>query len=261
MDVRQTCPLKAAPFFFALAIAGIAPAERPNVIVMMADDMGFSDLGCYGSEIETPHLDRLAEHGLRFTQFYNTGRCCPSRVSLLTGAYSHRAGMGAMNSPGKGPGYRGQIREQSVTLAEHLKSAGYATWMVGKWHITMRSSVKAMKPNGSWPLQRGFDRFYGTMEGAKDYFKPGWLYDQDEEITDFPDDYYYERAITEKAAGWIRKQPAEKPLFSLHRILRPALPHPSAGRNGGKIPGKVSNGLGSDSRNAVRPSEEVRHRP
>ncbi|MCA9079064.1 MAG: arylsulfatase [Planctomycetaceae bacterium] len=141
-------------------------AVRPNVVVILVDDMGYSDIGCYGSEIPTPHLDQLAENGLRFTQFYNTGRCCPTRASLLTGQYSHQAGVGHMTDD-KGPehpGFRGFLNRQSLTLAEVLGPAGYMTAASGKWHV-------GHKEQSMWPLQRGFDRFYGVPEGGGFYFK------------------------------------------------------------------------------------------
>jgi len=141
-------------------------AEKPNIILIMADDMGYSDLGCYGSEIHTPNLDRLAYNGLRFTQFYNTARCCPTRASLLTGLYPHQAGMGKMVShkPGdKPPGpYQGYLNNNCVTLAEVLKSADYTTLMSGKWH------VGELPPH--WPTDRGFDKYYGLISGGANYF-------------------------------------------------------------------------------------------
>ena len=115
---------------------GAAP-PRPNIIVILADDMGFSDLGCYGGEIHTPNLDRLAAHGLRFTQFYNTARCCPTRASLLTGLYPHQAAVGHMMEVHQGlDGYHGDLSRNAVTIAEVLRAAGYATYAVGKWHVT-----------------------------------------------------------------------------------------------------------------------------
>lgn len=105
---------------------------RPNIILIMSDDMGYSDIGCYGSEIDTPNLNRLASNGLRFTQFYNTGRCCPTRASLLTGVYPHQAGIGHMMNDRGHDGYRGDLNKQTVTIAEVLKSSGYATYMSGK---------------------------------------------------------------------------------------------------------------------------------
>src|SRR2546429_6422231 len=116
---------------FASAIASAAP--RPNIVVILADDMGYSDIGCYGSEIETPNIDRLASNGVRFTQFYNTSRCCPTRAALLTGLYPHQAGMGHMTNTNLDlPGYRGDLSHDAPTIAEVLRSAGYATYMLGK---------------------------------------------------------------------------------------------------------------------------------
>ena len=110
--------------------------RKPNIVVILVDDMGFSDLGCYGSEIPTPNLDKLAATGLRFTQFYNTARCCPTRASLLTGLYSHQAGMGHMTEDRGEDGYRGDLNNRCVTIAEVLRAAGYRTAMTGKWHVT-----------------------------------------------------------------------------------------------------------------------------
>ena len=124
-----------------------AKAPRPNIVVVLVDDMGFSDLGCFGGEIDTPHLDKLAKNGLRFTEFYNTARCWPTRATLLSGIYS--------NGLGKG----------QVTIPELLKSAGYQTGMVGKWHL-------GRNPAKDGPIQRGFDDFYGTMTGAGSFIDP-----------------------------------------------------------------------------------------
>lgn len=111
------------------------PDERPNIVLIMADDMGYSDVGCYGGEINTPNIDAMAEGGLRFTQFYNTGRCCPTRASLMTGLYPHEAGLGHMVYGDKGPGYHPYLNKQCVTIAELLRDAGYRTMMTGKWHV------------------------------------------------------------------------------------------------------------------------------
>lgn len=140
-------------------------ASRPNIILILVDDMGFSDLGCYGSEIPTPNLDALAAGGLRFTQFYNAGRCCPTRASLLTGLYPHQAGVGGMTNDKGTPGYRGFLNDRCVTLAEVLKPAGYFTAHTGKWHVGHGDDARL-------PLQRGFDRFYGVPEGGGFYFTP-----------------------------------------------------------------------------------------
>ena len=115
--------------------------ERPNIVVIMADDLGFSDLGSYGGEINTPSLDRLAENGLRFNSFYNTSRCCPSRAALLTGQYPHQAGIGRMTMDMGKPGYRGTLDSNTVTIAEALKQAGYQTAMAGKWHVSETNAL------------------------------------------------------------------------------------------------------------------------
>jgi arylsulfatase A-like enzyme len=128
---------------------------RPNILLVLADDLGWSDLGCYGGEIRTPHLDKLAASGLRFTQFYNSTRCCPSRASLLTGLYPHQAGLGLMTNDTGLPGYRGALQPNCVTIAQALKSAGYKTAMTGKWHVGDNVS----------PIDRGFDDFYGWTRG------------------------------------------------------------------------------------------------
>lgn len=141
--------------------------ERPNIVLIMVDDMGFSDIAPYGGEIETPNLDKLSANGVRFTQFYNTSRCCPSRASLLTGLDHHQAGMGLMiEDRTELPGYLGHLaRERCTTIAEVLKDSGYGTYIVGKWHLGYRE--------GERPLEWGFDRFYGALEGAISCFEPG----------------------------------------------------------------------------------------
>ena len=139
-----------------------ADQKQPNIVVIMADDAGYSDFGCYGGEIETPVLDKLAANGLRFSQFYNTGRCCPSRAALLTGLYQHQAGMGHMTKDRGLPSYSGTILPNVPTLAERLRQGGYRTMMTGKWHL-------GTEPKQS-PIARGFDRFYGTRNFIDSYF-------------------------------------------------------------------------------------------
>ena len=124
-----------------LPAAGQSAPARPNIVVILVDDMGFTDIGCYGSEIPTPNLDKLAADGLRFTQFYNTGRCCPTRAALLTGLYSHQAGVGHMVEDDGVPGYRGRLNDRCVTIAEVLHDAGYFTAMTGKWHVGQNHGV------------------------------------------------------------------------------------------------------------------------
>jgi arylsulfatase len=152
-----------------LATARAAEAPRPNVLLILADDLGFSDLGCYGGEIATPNLDALAKNGLRFRQFYNGTRCCPSRASLMTGLYPHQAGVGNMNNQTPTPGYRGFPQPNTTTLAEVLKSAGYHTSMVGKWHLSAG-------PNTPRPTDRGFDEFYGMVGGFNSCFQEDPFY-------------------------------------------------------------------------------------
>ena len=145
--------------------------KRPNIILILVDDMGFSDIGCYGSEIATPNLDNLAAGGLRFNQFYNCARCCPTRASLLTGLYPHQVGIAHMtnfddhNVHDTGfRGYRGFLNRDCVTIAEALKENGYHTLMTGKWHVGRRQ--------GAWPVDRGFEEFYGVVHGPDNYFRP-----------------------------------------------------------------------------------------
>jgi arylsulfatase A-like enzyme len=184
--------------FAAPVLAAQAPAPRPNIIVMMADDMGFSDIGPYGSEIPTPNLDALARNGLRFTQFYNTARCCPTRASLLTGLYPHQAGIGHMMNDYNRPGYRGDLNRSSVTIAEVLRSAGYRTAMTGKWHVTPQTA-----DSHNWPLQRGFEKFFGTIAGAGSFFDPLSLTRDNTPIQPDKPDFYYTDELGTNAARYI----------------------------------------------------------
>ncbi|MHC4171780.1 MAG: arylsulfatase [Planctomycetota bacterium] len=146
----------------AKSSVGQASKGRPNIVLIMADDMGFSDIGCYGGEVNTPNLDRLAAGGLRFTQFYNAARCCPTRASLMTGLYPHQAGIGHMVGDKGYPAYQGYLNEQCVTIAEALKPGGYRTMMSGKWHVGEK------RPH--WPVDRGFGKYYGIISGGANYF-------------------------------------------------------------------------------------------
>jgi arylsulfatase A-like enzyme len=207
----------------AVFMASICPthgAERPNVIVILADDMGYSDIGCYGSEIDTPNLDGLADKGLRFTQFYNTARCCPTRASLLTGLYPHQAGVGHMTNDYGFEGYRGNLNRKCMTFGEVLRPAGYRTYMAGKWHVTLDDTATSSKHN--WPMQRGFDKFYGTISGAGSFWDPWSLVRQNTPISAFADDqyqpkqYYYTNAISDHAVRFIDshyKNTADQPFF------------------------------------------------
>lgn len=204
----------------ALSVMGCMPgydpekSSRPNIILIMADDMGYSDIGCYGGEIETPNIDRLAKNGIRYTQFYNGARCCPTRASLLTGLYAHQAGMGCMEPDWNHPGYRGNINKECVTIAEALKINGYSTYMAGKWHVTNKTKVKTEEEKYNWPCQRGFDRFYGTIAGAGNFYQPATLTRDNENIeaeARQDDTFYYTDAISDNASKFIKEHSANKP--------------------------------------------------
>ncbi|MCX6996397.1 MAG: arylsulfatase [Kiritimatiellaeota bacterium] len=184
-------------------------APRPNILLIMSDDMGISDIGCYGGEIKTPALDRLARGGVRFKQFYNTGRCCPTRASLLTGLYPHQAGIGHMLSDRGYDGYRGELAPNSVTIAEVLRPAGYRTYMIGKWHVT--TNIRDTGDQRNWPMQRGFDKFYGIVIGAASFYDPASLTRGNKNITPEndtlyqPKTYYFTDAITDNTVTYLRE--------------------------------------------------------
>lgn len=206
--------------WLTLSAWAAAQDKRPNIILIMADDMGFSDIGCYGGEVQTPNLDKLAQNGLRLKQFYNSARCCPSRAALLTGLYPHQAGIGHMtNDPEDStafnygvPAYQGDINNQSVTIAEVLKSAGYQTLMTGKWHLGYHDPSR-------WPLQRGFDKYYGILAGASNYFHPTGergLTLMNKRVEPEGDDFYTTDAFTSYAIKFINENKSaqqKKPFF------------------------------------------------
>lgn len=215
----------------ALSLAAqLHAAKRPNIIVMMADDMGWSDIGCYGGEIQTPNLNGLAANGVRFTQFYNTGRCCPTRACLMTGTYPHQAGIGHMMGPkGNLPGYRGDLGKDVRTIAEVVKPAGYSTYMAGKWHVTPH--VRPDTPKYNWPRQRGFDRFYGTIHGAGSFYDPNSLTRENTLISPLndleyqPETYYYTHAIADHASRYIREHKGkDNPFFIYVAFTAPHWP-------------------------------------
>lgn len=155
--------------FLSLFLAGITcpgQDDRPNIVLILADDLGFSDLGCYGGEIRTPRLDALAADGLRMTQMYNAARCCSTRASLLTGLYPHQAGVGAMSADNHKPGYRGFLTDRCVTVATLLRQVGYQTMMSGKWHLRGQGNPDCI------PTARGFDEFFGHFRAYASFYRP-----------------------------------------------------------------------------------------
>jgi arylsulfatase len=194
-----------------LRAAGPAAARRPNIVVILADDLGFSDLGCYGSEVATPNLDRLAAGGLRFSQFYNCARCCPTRASLLTGLYPHQVGVGHMVQDLGRPAYRGDLSRTCLTIAEALRPAGYRTWMVGKWHLTPLTKGK-----DNWPLQRGFDKFFGLIGSVRSYFDPPTLTRDNEPIRAPAKGFYLTDALTDQAVAYLKEHGKRPEPFFLY---------------------------------------------
>ncbi len=223
----------------ALMVAGHSAAEakgkksdqRPNILVILADDLGYSDLGCYGSEIHTPNLDKLAKQGVRFNHFYNTSRSCPTRASLLTGLYQHQAGIGRMTFDDHLPGYRGTLSRNAVTIAEVLKESGYATSMVGKWHV---AETPLRKDQREWlahhvfhdtfsdlchyPVNRGFDSHYGIIYGVVDYFDPFSLVEGEVPVKEVPEGYYITQALSDRAAKEVEEYAKEILALGIHTV-------------------------------------------
>ena len=190
--------------------------HRPNIVLILADDMGYSDLGCMGSEIHTPNLDSLAAGGQLHTQFYNSARCCPTRASLITGLHPHQTGIGHMtNTPVNAQsddrgvfGYRGFLNHNCVTMAEVLRDAGYHTWMSGKWHLGLHEKDQ-------WPTRRGFERFFGIHAGACNYLNPqppNGLYLQEEPVQP-GSDFYSTDAFTDYAIQFLKEKEDHAPFF------------------------------------------------
>jgi len=193
--------------FFGLPVSGIS-AEKPNILYILADDLGFSDLGCFGGEIETPVLNSLAEGGVRMTQFYNTGRCCPSRAALLTGYYPHKVGLGHMAGDGiDHPGYTGSVSDDARTIAQALAPSGYRSFISGKWHLGTED-----------PTKHGFEEFYGTLVSAKRFFDPTHLIRRPEgrKAREYPEgEFYATDAVTDHALDFleIARETPDRPWF------------------------------------------------
>ena len=235
---------------------------QPNILLILADDMGFSDIGCFGSEIRTPALDALGTNGLRYTQMYNSARCCPSRAALLTGLNPHQAGVGWMTTTlaGSTDAYQGYLNERCVTIAEVLKGAGYRTFLSGKWHVgnaydaQRPDTWRAGEPGWPTPTQRGFDDFYGTLDGAGSFWNPHSLMDGESFIRPDSPDFYYTDAIGENAVSRIEAAlDAGTPFFGYVAFTAPHWPLHARARRHRPLRGYLPRRLG---RHPHRPARD-----
>ena len=206
-----------------------ARSGSPNVVYVLYDDLGWADFGCFGSEIATPTVDRLAAEGLRYTNFHVTPLCSPTRACLLTGRNHHATGMGMLPNFAMGyPGYTGQLHHETATIGEMAQSQGYTTLGVGKWHLTPMNQFTGAGPFDQWPLQRGFDRFYGTPDGMTNQWRPDLI--EDNHWVDAPDDpdYHFTPDIVDHAIDFVRDHrngDAERPFFLYVAFCAPHFPH------------------------------------
>ncbi|MGV3763152.1 arylsulfatase [Parapedobacter sp.] len=197
--------------------------QRPNIVLILADDMGFSDIGCYGGEVQTPNIDALAHHGIRYKQFYNAARCCPTRAALMSGIYPHQAGMGWMAAADLGtPAYQGNLNNHAVTIAEVLQTAGYRTYMTGKWHLTNERKIDGMVTD-NWPRQRGFDRYFGIIPGGANYFTP-MVYSGNRRYR-APDGFYLTDAISDTTVRYMEEHFDSHPDDPLFMYVAYTAPH------------------------------------
>ena len=210
----------AAPF---ATMSQACADEQPNILVILADDMGYSDISCYGGEVSTPNLDRLANEGIRWTQFYNCARSCPSRACLMTGLYPHQTGIGWMTAADLGtPQYQGYLNRECVTIAEVLQQSGYSTYLSGKWHLSSDRQNDG-EVSEFWPCSRGFDHFFGIVGGAASYYTPTIV--RDDTVIERPENFYLTSAITENAVTYIQEHDYdEKPLFMYLAYTAPHWP-------------------------------------
>ncbi|GIX08227.1 MAG: hypothetical protein KatS3mg115_2630 [Candidatus Poribacteria bacterium] len=238
-----------------------ATIQRPNFVVILCDDMGFSDIGPFGAEIETPTLDELAAGGMRLTQMYNYARCCPTRAALLTGLYPHQAGIGHMVQNDGLPGYQGYLNDRCVTIAEALRAVGYRTYMSGKWHVGGPYSHRPEQwnighPEKPRPIDRGFDRHFGTLAGAGSYFNPHTLILDDRLIEPDSDDWYYTDAISDYAVRFIEEAAQEaKPFFLYVAYTAPHWPLHALPEDIAKYRGTLPGRLGSAPDRAKRATD------
>ena len=229
--------------YIILATSALTAPGKPNILLIVADDLGYSDIGCFGSEIPTPNLDKLAGDGLRFTRFYNTARCSPSRASILTGLYPHQAGVGFLTSSSSkelrrklgAPGYLDNLNDKCVTIAEVLRTAGYKTYLSGKWHVGQE------RPH--WPVDRGFDRSF-TFLGGYHYFDPiqGQYTLDDNPYEPEPDGFYSTHFITDRALDFLDGHPAGEPFFMYLAYTAPHWPLHAPEQDVARFEGKYMRG-------------------
>lgn len=199
--------------------------RKPNILLILCDDMGYSDVGCYGGSAQTPNIDRLARQGTRYTNFYNCPRCAPSRACMLTGIHPHQAGIGILTYNDGPLGYPGTLRDSCRTIAEVLKGAGYHSYLSGKWHL----SSDTKKENANWPVHRGFEHHFGTLAGSCSYYNPHTLMRDNEPIEPetLGEDFYYTDAISDHAVSFIeshRRQYPDAPFFQYVAYTAPHWP-------------------------------------
>ncbi len=190
------------------------PGDAPNVLVILFDDVGFSDLGCYGSEIATPAIDAIAARGLRYSGFHTTAMCSTTRAALLTGRNHHNVGVGCLANFDSGyPGYRGKITRSAGTIAELVKPYGYRSYLTGKWHVTPLTETGPTGPYDGWPLQRGFDRYYGFLDAETDQYAPELVYDNHhvDPPRTFEDGYHLSIDVVDKAIEFLKDHRAGVP--------------------------------------------------
>ena len=224
-----------------------AKSGAPNILIILLDDVGFADLGAFGSEIDTPNIDALAANGLRYNNFTTTAVCSPSRAAMLTGLNHHSAGVGWLSNMNSGfPGYRGEIHRNVVTLPEVLRDHNYSTMMVGKWHLTNSDHLSVLGPYDSWPTQRGFERYWGIMDGEANQWMPAYLY-RGNEIIQVPADgtFYFPDAMTETAIQMLKDQRAasrSKPFFMYYSTGAAHAPHHTRAEDRAKYLGAYERG-------------------
>ncbi|WP_335988218.1 arylsulfatase [Glycomyces sp. MUSA5-2] len=225
-----------------------APEGAPNIIVVLLDDMGYSDIGPFGSEIDTPNLDRLAAAGVRLSNYHTTPVCSPARAALLTGLNPHRAGYGSVANSDPGfPGLRLELADDVLSLPEALRANGYATYAIGKWHLARDANLAPGRTKDSWPLQRGFDRYYGSLEGLNSFFHPNQLtVDNDAStVEEYPDGYYLTDDLTDRAVSLIkdlRAHDGSKPFFLYFAHVAMHGPHQAKAGDIAKYRGRYGHG-------------------